>query len=95
VWNGKPRGTELTLEAIERIQQPTLAVYEANSVCLNALDELRDRISQLAVAVLPGGKVKHFTGLEHPELILEHLKAFWLAQPGPAVEGARTEAASS
>ena len=96
MWNNTPRGTELTLEAIQRIRQPTLAVYEANSVCLNALDELRDRMPQLAVAVLPGGKVKHFTGLEHPELILEHLKAFWQAQRARTdLEGARTGAVSS
>ena len=51
---------------------------------------------QLAVAVLPGGKVKHFTGLEHPELILEHLKAFWQAQRARTdLEGAPTGAVSS
>ena len=88
VWNGNAAETELTVEALEEITQPALALYEANSVCLNALEELRDRIPQLAVAVLPGGKIRHFTGLEHPELILEHVKAFWGADTArPAVVG--------
>lgn len=96
MWHGSRAGRELTLEAIERLRMPAMAVYEANSVCLNALEELRDRMPQLSVAVLPGGKVKHFTGLEHPELILERLKAFWQGQPsGSNLEGAPTGAASS
>jgi pimeloyl-ACP methyl ester carboxylesterase len=77
VWNGQRAATELTVEALEAIRHPALALYESNSVCLNALDELRDRMPQLEVALLPGGKVRHFTGLEHPELILQHMKEFW------------------
>lgn len=77
MWNGNRNGSDLTVEALEQVQHPALALYEANSVCLNALEELRDRMPRLASAVLPGGKIRHFTGLEHPEQILEHMKAFW------------------
>jgi pimeloyl-ACP methyl ester carboxylesterase len=89
MWNGDRAGSDLTLEALEQIQHPALALYEANSVCLNALEELRDRMPRLASAKLPGGKIRHFTGLEHPELILEHMKAFWHTdRMRPALEGA-------
>jgi pimeloyl-ACP methyl ester carboxylesterase len=75
---------ELSLESLAHIPHRALTLYEANSVCLDAFGELRRRMPRLTPAVLPGGKLKHFTGLEHPELILERLKAFWqgeLAQP--------------
>lgn len=89
VWNGQLEGSELTLDALEDIPHSALALYEANSVCLIALEELRDRMPRLTPAVLPGGKVRHFTGLEHPELILEHMKAFWHTdRKRPVLEGA-------
>jgi pimeloyl-ACP methyl ester carboxylesterase len=89
VWNGIRAGSELTCEALEQIPHSALALYEANSVCLNAFEELRDRMPRLASAVLPGGKIRHFTGLEHPELILEHMKAFWHTdRTRPVLEGA-------
>jgi pimeloyl-ACP methyl ester carboxylesterase len=88
VWNGQLEGSELTVDALEDIPHPALALYEANSVCLNALDALRDRMPHLTAEVLPGGKVRHFTGLEHPELILEHMKSFWTDRKRPVLERA-------
>jgi hypothetical protein len=36
-------------------------------------------------ATLPGGKLKHFTGLEHPGLIIEHMKAFLEPEAVPSL----------
>jgi pimeloyl-ACP methyl ester carboxylesterase len=89
IWNGNRVGSDLTLDALEQIPHPSLALYEANSVCLNALEELRERMPRLTTALLPGGKIRHFTGLEHPDLILEQMKAFWQTErERPVLEGA-------
>jgi pimeloyl-ACP methyl ester carboxylesterase len=89
MWNGSRAGSELTVESLGQVPHPALALYEANSVCLNALEELRERMPRLSPALLPGGKIRHFTGLEHPELILVHMKAFWDAgRTRPVLEGA-------
>src|SRR5919106_3729433 len=77
MWKGDDAGSELSVETLARIPHSTLAIYEANSVFLAAFDALQRGLPHLASAVLPGGKLKHFTGLEHPELILAHMKAFW------------------
>jgi pimeloyl-ACP methyl ester carboxylesterase len=77
MWNDERAGSELTVESLAGIPHRALALYEANSVCLAALDALRRNMPNLTSAPLPGGKLKHFTGLEHPELILEHMQAFW------------------
>lgn len=76
MWNGGRLDGDLTVESLARIHHPTLLIYEANSVFLAAYRALRDGLPQCTSALLPGGKLKHFTGLEHPELILEHLRAF-------------------
>jgi pimeloyl-ACP methyl ester carboxylesterase len=85
MMGGEADNAELSLEALGRIPHPALTLYEANSVCLDAGEELRRRMPNVTAALLPGGKLKHFTGLEHPELILEHMKAFWHADRAPAV----------
>src|SRR5207244_2985086 len=76
MWNGEDVTGELTLEALSRIRQPALVLYEANSVCRAASEALCNRLPRSTSALLPGGKVKHFSGLEHPELLLEHMQAF-------------------
>jgi pimeloyl-ACP methyl ester carboxylesterase len=76
MWNGQGDGGELTVAALSRIPHPTLALSESNSVFRAAFQALRERMPQCTPAVLPGGKLKHFTGLEHPELILDHMRSF-------------------
>lgn len=88
VWSGDaPRG-ELTVESLSRIPHPTLGICESNSVFLSAYDEVRDRMPRFTPAMLPGGKIKHFTSLEQPELILAHIKAF--LQPYGATSAVRS-----
>jgi pimeloyl-ACP methyl ester carboxylesterase len=89
VWNGKDASGELDLSLLDRIDQPTLLLSEANTVCRAASELLRDRLPRCTSAVLPGGRFKHFSGLEHPDLVLQHMKAFlqgdappqWTAAP--------------
>jgi pimeloyl-ACP methyl ester carboxylesterase len=85
MMGGEAGDAGLSLEALARIPHPALTLYEANSVCLDAGEELRRRLPRVSAAMLPGGKLKHFTGLEHPELILQHMKAFWNTERAPAV----------
>jgi pimeloyl-ACP methyl ester carboxylesterase len=87
VWKGDAPGGELTVEALGNIPHRTLAIREANSVFLEAFEALRARMPRLTEALLPSGKLKHFTSLEQPERILEHIRAF--LQPdraSPALE---------
>jgi hypothetical protein len=50
-----------------------------------AFEVVRDRLLRPTSALLPGGKIKHFSGLEHPELILHHMKAFLRPEAEPSL----------
>jgi len=76
MWEGREADGNLGLDSLSKIESPTLLIYEANSAFLEAHRELAERLPSSTSAVLPGGRLKHFTSLEHPDLILEHLKAF-------------------
>jgi pimeloyl-ACP methyl ester carboxylesterase len=88
IWNGKDTSEELNLEELSRIDHPTLLLSETGSVCRAASELLRTRLPRCAFATLPGGRFKHFSGLEHPDLVLDHVRAF--LQPEavlPALDG--------
>jgi hypothetical protein len=85
VWSGAEDAGELSVESLSRIPHPTLALAEANTVFQTAFHAVRDRLPRCTTAILPGGKLKHFTGLEHPALILEHMKAFLQPDAVPSV----------
>jgi hypothetical protein len=77
MWEGREADGNMGLESISRIHQPTLLVYESDSVFLEAHQELSDRLPASSSAILPGaGTLKHFTSLEHPELILSSTRTF-------------------
>jgi pimeloyl-ACP methyl ester carboxylesterase len=76
MWNGYKAEGELRIEHLAQISHRTLLLYEANSMYQRAYEVLRQRLPHTTATILPAGKLKHFTGLEHPELILEHTKAF-------------------
>lgn len=76
MWEGREADGNLGVESLERIAARTLLVYEANSVFLAAQEALAERLPNCAATMLPGGQLKHFTGLEHPELILAHTREF-------------------
>ena len=85
MWNGDEAGGELTVESLARIPHPTLALSEANSVFRAAFQSLREGLPRCTAAVMPGGKLKHFTGLENPELILDHMRAFFQPEAVPSM----------
>jgi pimeloyl-ACP methyl ester carboxylesterase len=85
VWKGYEGIGELTVESLSRIPHPTLAIGEANSVFRAAYRAVCERLPNCTTATLPGGKLKHFTGLEHPDLIIEHMKAFLEPEAVPSL----------
>jgi pimeloyl-ACP methyl ester carboxylesterase len=85
VWSGDGASGELTVDALSRIPHPTLIIHEANSVFRTAQKILSDRLPYSSSVVLPGGKLKHFTSLEHPEMILKHMNAFLQPEQEPSL----------
>jgi pimeloyl-ACP methyl ester carboxylesterase len=85
MWSGDGVSGELTLDALSRIPHPTLIIHEATSVFRTAQKILSDRLPHSSSVVLPGGKLKHFTSLEHPEMILQHMKAFLQPEQEPSL----------
>jgi pimeloyl-ACP methyl ester carboxylesterase len=84
MWEGREADGNMGLDSLSKIDQPTLLVYEADSVFLEAHRELSDRLPASSSVILPGaGTLKHFTSLEHPDLIVRHMRTF-LTQRGAA-----------
>jgi pimeloyl-ACP methyl ester carboxylesterase len=81
MWNGCEGDGNLGLDSLSSIEHPTLLIYESNSVFIEAHRELSERLPASSSAILPPGKLKHFTSLEHPDLILRSLRQFLLEQP--------------
>jgi pimeloyl-ACP methyl ester carboxylesterase len=65
---------ELTLEAVRRIETPTLLVYGDQSHFLSSFEALRKLLPNCTPLLLPGGE--HFGPLEQPELLTEHIRSF-------------------
>jgi pimeloyl-ACP methyl ester carboxylesterase len=81
MWEGREADGNMGLESLSRIKHPTLLIYESNSVFLEGYRELSDRLPAASSAILPGsGKLKHFSSLEHPDLILQNTRAFLVEQ---------------
>ena len=82
----------LTVEAVGRIQTPTLLVYGENSHFISSYQFLRDTLPNCKPVLLPGGE--HFGPLEQPELLIEHIQDFLLEedpQLDPAMRAASAE----
>ena len=67
----------MTLDKVETISRPTLALYGENSHFLITYEYMRDHLPNCKTVLLTGGD--HYGPLEHPEMIIEHLKAFFHA----------------
>lgn len=76
MWEGREAEGNMGLDSISKIEHPSLLIYESNSVFLEAYRELSERLPMSSSVVLPGAKLKHFSSLEHPELILSNLIDF-------------------
>lgn len=76
MWEGREADGNMGLESVSRVVHSTLLIYESNSVFLDAHRELSERLPACSSAMLPGGKLKHFTTMDHPYLILSHFRNF-------------------
>jgi pimeloyl-ACP methyl ester carboxylesterase len=77
MWEGRESDGNMGLGSLSNIHHPTLLVYEANSVFLEAHRELSARLPATSSVILPGtGTLKHFTSLEHPDLIVSNMRNF-------------------
>lgn len=81
MWAGRHRDRALTPEAIARVRQRSLLIYEKGSVFGKARECLRERLRRSEEVTLPPSKLRHFSGLEHPELIVEHTRRFLKRRP--------------
>jgi pimeloyl-ACP methyl ester carboxylesterase len=66
----------ITVEDLAKIPHPILLIYEKDSIAIETYNVLRDHMPNCTSVFLPEGKLKHFTILERPELLVEHIKAF-------------------
>jgi pimeloyl-ACP methyl ester carboxylesterase len=71
---------QLTLEAIPRIETPTLLVYGDKSHFLGTYAHLRRTLPRCEGVLLPGGE--HFGPLEQPHLLTAHILRFFAPLAG-------------
>ena len=76
MWHGREAEGNMSVEALSRVEAPTLLIYESNSVFIEAYRQLSERLPHATAAILPGAQLKHFTSLEHPDLVLKHTGDF-------------------
>jgi pimeloyl-ACP methyl ester carboxylesterase len=76
MWLGREAEGNMGLDNLSAITRPTLLIYESNSTFLDAQRELSERLPLATSAILPGAQVKHFTTLEHPDLIVSNIRQF-------------------
>ena len=76
MWEGREAEGNMGLDSLSKITHQTLLICEANSVFREAHRELSDRLPASTSVTLPGAKLKHFSSLEHPELILTSILDF-------------------
>jgi pimeloyl-ACP methyl ester carboxylesterase len=86
MWEGREAEGNMGIDSLSKIELPTLLIGESNSVFAEAQQELSARLPASTSTILPGAKLKHFSSLEHPELILSNLRDF-LRQRRPAPSG--------
>lgn len=76
MWEGREADGNMALASLSKITQPTLLVYESNTVYAQALRELSERLPSSSSAMLPPGELKHFSALEHPEHVADQILTF-------------------
>lgn len=64
----------MTLDKVQALACPTLALYGEKSHFLITYEYLRDNVPNCQTELLPDGD--HYGPLEHPEMVLEHLRNF-------------------
>jgi pimeloyl-ACP methyl ester carboxylesterase len=90
MWEGREADGNMGLESLDRIEHETLLLYESNSAFGEAQRELSARLPASTTVMLPAGKLKHFTSLEHPKLILAHTLSFLAERRGRTLDASQT-----
>jgi pimeloyl-ACP methyl ester carboxylesterase len=72
----------MTLDRVENIVRPTLALYGEKSHFRVTYEYLRDSVPGVKTELLSEGD--HYGPLEHPEMVLKHLETFLLSDNEPA-----------
>ena len=68
---------DLTLENLGRIPHPKLLIYDSGSPYMGTYDVIRSLLINCTPILLPPSKHRHFSPLEQPEILLEHMRAFF------------------
>lgn len=87
MWEGGVADGNMALERLGEIAHATLLIYESDSIYLAAQRELTERLPASSSAVLPTGGLKHFSTMEHPEVVVSHIRDF-LRERRAGVQGA-------
>jgi pimeloyl-ACP methyl ester carboxylesterase len=67
---------DLTLENLATIPHPKLLIYDGSSPYLGTYRVLCDLLANCTPVLLPGSDHRHFSPLEDPELLIEHMRVF-------------------
>jgi pimeloyl-ACP methyl ester carboxylesterase len=67
----------LTLENLGKIPHPKLLIYDGGSPYMGTYDVIRDLLINCTPILLPPSDLRHFSPLEQPEILLEHMRAFF------------------
>jgi pimeloyl-ACP methyl ester carboxylesterase len=76
IWYGPVNAKNLTVEHLAKVLQPTLLLYETGSPYLKSHEILREYLVDCTSVLLPGTEIKHFSPLEQPDLLVQHIRAF-------------------
>jgi pimeloyl-ACP methyl ester carboxylesterase len=71
---------DLTLENLTTIPHPKLLIYDGSSPYLGTYHILLDLLTRCTPLLLPAAEHRHFSPLEQPQVLSEHIKTF--LQPG-------------
>jgi len=67
---------DLTLENLSNIPHQKLLIYDGGSPYLGTYRIISDLLKNYTPVLLPPSQHRHFSPLEEPELLLEHIEAF-------------------
>jgi len=67
---------ELTLENLAKIPHPKLLIYDQSSPYIGSYRVLRDVLMNCTPILFPASEHRHFSLLEQPDLVIEHMEAF-------------------
>jgi pimeloyl-ACP methyl ester carboxylesterase len=73
--------SDLTLEMIRQIQAPVLLIYGDRSPLTVSFQSLRENLPNCRAVIIPNGG--HFFLLEHPKVVVEHVRDFLQGRGGP------------